>query len=49
MGHFEITEQIRKVACRLALSPDMSAVNNVFHVYMLKKYVPEPSHVLTQE
>ena len=37
------------MAYRLALSPDLSAVHNVFHVSMLKKYVPDPSHVLTEE
>ena len=49
MGPFEIIERIGKVAYRLALSPDLSAVHNVFHVSMLKKYVPDPSHVLTEE
>ena len=49
VGPFEIIERIGKVAYRLALSPDLSAVHNVFHVSMLKKYVPDPSHVLTEE
>ena len=49
MGPFEIIERIGKVAYRLALSPDLSAVHNVFHVSMLKKYVPDPSHMLTEE
>ena len=37
------------MAYRLALSPDLLAAHNVFHVSMLKKYVPNPSHVLTKE
>ena len=49
VGPFEIIERIGKVAYRLALSPDLSAVHNVFHVSMLKKYMPYPSHVLTEE
>ena len=49
IGLFEIIERIGKVAYRLTLSPDLSKVHNVFHVSMLKKYVPDPSHVLSQE
>ena len=49
VGPFEIIERIGKVAYRLALSPELSSVHNVFHVSMLKKYVSDPSHVITQE
>ena len=38
IGPFEILQRIGKVAYRLALSPDLAAVHNVFHVSMLKKY-----------
>ena len=34
------------VAYRLALPPDMSQVHPVFHASMLRKYIPDPSHVL---
>ena len=37
---FEVTGRVGKVAYRLALPPDLSSVHNVFHVSMLKKYVP---------
>ena len=47
IGPFEITERIGKVAYRLALSPELSSVHDVFHVSMLKKYVSDPSHVLS--
>ena len=46
---FEINERIRKVAYRLALIFKLSSVHNVFHVSMLKKYVFDPSHILTKE
>ena len=48
VGPFEIIEWIGKVAYRLVLSPELSSVHNVFHVSLLKKYVFDPSHVLTQ-
>ncbi|KAL5556291.1 hypothetical protein UlMin_038527 [Ulmus minor] len=46
IGPFEILERIGKVAYRLALPQELSSVHNVFHVSMLKKYIPDPSHVL---
>ena len=46
---FEIIQRIGKVAYKLALSPELSSVHDVFHVSMLKKYVFDPSHVLNQE
>ncbi|KAL0549282.1 hypothetical protein IC582_013763 [Cucumis melo] len=49
VGPFEILERIGLVAYRLALPPSLSAVHDVFHVSMLRKYVPDPSHVVDYE
>ena len=46
IGPFEILERIGTVAYRLALPPNMSGVNEVFHVSMLRKYTPDPAHVV---
>ena len=46
IGPFEILERIGTIAYRLALSPSMSDVNEVFHVFMLLKYTPDPAHVV---
>ena len=46
IGPFEILERIGIVAYRLALPPSMSGVHEVFHVSMLRKYMPDPSHVV---
>ena len=46
IGPFEILERIGVVAYRLALPPNMSGVHEVFHVSMLRKYSPDPSHVV---
>ena len=45
-GPFEILERIGTVAYRLALPPSMSDVHEVFHVSMLRKYTPDPAHVV---
>ncbi|XP_060973968.1 uncharacterized protein LOC133039157 [Cannabis sativa] len=49
IGPFEILEKIGQVAYRLALPPSLSAVHNVFHVSMLRKYVSDPMHILSYE
>ncbi|XP_042467225.1 uncharacterized protein LOC122050384 [Zingiber officinale] len=46
IGPFEILERIGAVAYRLALPPSLSGVHDVFHVSMLRRYVPDPTHVL---
>ena len=43
---FEKLERIGTVAYRLALLPSMSGVHEVFHVSMLRKYTPDPTHVV---
>lgn len=46
VGPFEILERIGAVAYRLALPPHLSRIHDVFHVSMLRKYEPDPSHVI---
>ena len=46
IGPFEILERIDNVAYWLDLPPSMSGVHEVFHVSMLRKYTPNPSHVM---
>jgi len=49
VGPFEILEKIGDVAYRLALPPKLGNLHDVFHVSMLKKYQPDPSHILDHE
>ncbi|KAL4011099.1 hypothetical protein IC575_028146 [Cucumis melo] len=49
VGLFEILERIGLVAYRLALPPSLSAVHDVFHVSMLRRYVADPMHVVDFE
>ena len=46
IGPFEIVERVGPVAYRLDLPDEVSRVHNVFHISMLRKYIPDPSHVL---
>ena len=46
IGPLEILERIDTVAYRLALPPSMLGVHEVFHVSMLRKYTPDPAHVV---
>ncbi|KAA0048614.1 pol protein [Cucumis melo var. makuwa] len=49
VGPFEILERIGPVAYRLTLPPSFSAVHDVFHVSMLRKYVADSTHVVDFE
>ena len=46
IGPFEILERMCTVAYRLVLPPSMSGVHEVFHVSMLRRYTPDPAHVV---
>ena len=43
---FEILERVGTVAYWLALPPSMYDVHEVFHISMLRKYTPDPAHVV---
>ena len=44
IGPFEILERMGTISYRLALPPSMSGVHEVFHVSILRKYTPDPTH-----
>ena len=46
IGPFEIVERTGPMAYRLDLPEEFSRVHNVFHISMLRKYIPDPSHAL---
>ena len=46
IGPFEVLKRVDIVAYRLALPPSLSGVHEVFHFSMLRKYTPDPAHVV---
>ena len=46
---FEISQKVGLVAYRLALPPSLQGIHDVFHVSSLRKYVPDPNHVIQYE
>ena len=46
IGPFEILERVGTIAYWLGLLPNMSSVHEVFNVSILRKYTPDPSHVV---
>ncbi|XP_070019344.1 uncharacterized protein [Nicotiana sylvestris] len=46
IGPFAVLRRIGKVAYELALPPSLSSVHPVLHVFMLRKYIGDPFHVL---
>ena len=46
VGPFEVIQRIREVAYKLALPPQLSLVHDVFHISMLRRYHPDPGHVI---
>ncbi|XP_057969395.1 uncharacterized protein LOC131158541 [Malania oleifera] len=49
IGPFEILERIGPVTYRVALPPAPSRAHDMFHVSVLRIYVPNPSHMLSYE
>ena len=47
-GPFKVTKRIGEQAYELELPPHLH-VHNVFHVSLLKQYIPDPSHVLNHD
>ena len=45
----EIVSKVGPVAYRLKLPPELSRIHDTFHVLMLRKYIPDPSHVLREQ
>ena len=46
IGPFEVLERVGIVAYWLALPLSLSSVHDVFHVSMLQKYTPDPTHIV---
>jgi hypothetical protein len=46
IGPYQILKRIGPVAYQIALPPSLSNLHNVFHVSQMRKYIPDPTHVI---
>ncbi|KAG2394978.1 uncharacterized protein HKW66_Vig0076470 [Vigna angularis] len=46
LGPYQILKKIGPVAYEIALPPRLAKLHNIFHVSQLRKYIPDPKHVL---
>ena len=46
IGPFKILKRVGTFSYRLALLSSLSSVHEVFHASMLRKYTPDPNHVM---
>ncbi|XP_058189261.1 uncharacterized protein LOC131306851 [Rhododendron vialii] len=49
IGPYEITGRVAATAYRLALPTELARLHDVFHVSMLRKYVPDSTHMLNDK
>ena len=49
IGPFAIVKRFKKVAYKLELPEDLKVIHLIFHVFLLKKYVLNKSHILMSE
>ena len=49
IGPYKIVIKVGPVAYKLKLPPELSRIHDTFHVSMLRKYIPDPSHVLREQ
>ena len=48
IGPYEVMSKVGPVAYRLKLPLELSRIHDTFHVSMLRKCIPDPSHVLRE-
>jgi len=48
-GPFKIIERIGPIAYRLEMPPHLGKMNDVFHIFVLRNYLSDPTHVLKMD
>jgi len=49
IGPYQIIKRVREVAYQVDLPSSLSNLHSIFHVIELRKYVPDPSHIIQKD
>ena len=49
IGPYDVVSEVGLIAYKLKLPPELSRIHDTFHVSMLRKYIPDHSHVLREQ
>ena len=49
IGPYQILKRVGPVAYQVALPPHLSGIHDVLHVSQLRKYIPDPTHVIVPD
>ena len=49
IGPYRIIERVGSTTYRLELLAELARIHDIFHVSILRKYIPDPSHVLQRQ
>ena len=49
IGPFEVLQKVGPIAYRLALPPTLQGIHDVFHVSQLRRYIPDPEHIISYQ
>jgi len=49
IGPSEVLQKVGPVAYRLALPPTLQGIHDVFHVSQLRRYIPDPEHIISYQ
>ena len=49
VGPYQISEKIYEVAYQITFLPSLANLHDMFHVSQLRKYIPDPLHVIQMD
>ena len=49
VGPYQISKKIKEISYQITLPLSLANLHDVFHVSQLRKYIPDPSHVIQMD